>query len=359
MTDPIDDVTHLAPATIAEHLESLGAESIIGFDDILTQGPCYLDSDKHREQRLQHWETILTGIFDDEEDIEGYLSVFREGTLTVEQLVSKIQSASNDRRFVVWTTPTWEDRLFCWLAFYALDDAGIEPKRIATAEPRLARATDRQGYVPLKFLEPVELQAGFDDIFYPESIYIEAGARLWKTFVTTSPRQFAITIGHTLKFFPELESFADQYGAVFPNQLSETAERFELSQFDRALFKNFDVSDWRTCNEALTGDFITDYEHLTEMFIVSRIVQWGDEKSLPEPAFRVRTRDSDSRDPYQRLEFRLTEIGNTFLNQGLESGNQAPMLWIGGSRSYTSTKPWVRVVEDDNWWFERFDPEVD
>ncbi len=357
MSDQFDNVTHVAPATISEELAELGAESIVEFPDLLTHGPVSPKPKRHRKARLTYWRKLYESVTaaDAAGQVNQAMARLEDGYLTTEQIGSAAAHASSGGRIVVWTTPTFEDRLFLWFVFDALVEEGVSFERIATAEPRIAlpAAEDEDvRYASLRSLEFDEIASGFDDLFYPELVYVEAGANLWETFCSVSPRQFAISIPHTTKFFPEFAVFAEDYGRLFPMVQDQKAKRVELSEFDADLLGRLG-EEAKTGLEIIDDVFAEKYAFLDDLVHLARLRAW--EEADEEEPYVLAEANEGIDDVFEQFSYRITERGRELLEEGFDAGRKLPIFFVGDARLYAGKKPWVRVMSGDYWWFERFD----
>lgn len=180
MADTIQNVAHFTPSGVAGMLEELGAEVVVECGDTLSHGPARQNPKKHREKRLAYWRQLYRRVLggEDESSVDEAVAELEDSYLSAEQIGSKIDQYVEDRRIVIWSTPTLEDRLFLWLCFDAVQGVDVPANRIATAEPQFAVGPDEEEYFSLRDLEVDELVEGFDDRVYPKEIYIQAGAQL-------------------------------------------------------------------------------------------------------------------------------------------------------------------------------------
>jgi hypothetical protein len=358
MADQFETVAHLVPATISALLTELGAESVVEFPDLLTHGPVTTNPKKHRKRRLNYWRGLYESILDGDasQQIDAAMARLENGYLSIEQIGSAARRAAGDGRIVIWTTPTLEDRLFLWFAFHALLEEGVPAGRIATAEPRVAleEVEDEDvRYASLRGMQASELAEGFDELFYPVLVYVEAGANLWETFASVSPRQFALAIPHTTKFFPEFDVFAEDYGRLFPIVRGPRAKRVELSQFDHDLLGRLDVEEMRSGRAIIDDAFALKYTSLDELVFLARLRAWS-RADKESPYVLAAANEEASSDVFEQFSYRLTERGRALLDDGFEPGRKLPIFSVGDSRLYAGKKPWVRLLDGKHWWFERF-----
>ncbi len=358
MADQFDNVVHVAPSTIADTLCEFGAEKVVAFPDLLTHGPVSSKPKRHRKARLKYWRGLYRSLFSGEagEQVDAAMALLEGGYVSAEQLGSAAAKSAGGGRIVVWTTPSFEDRLFLWFVFDALTGEGVASDQIATAEPRVTLSEQANGstrYTSLRDLEADELVVGFDDRFYPELVYVEAGANLWETFASVSPRQFAISIPHTAKFFPEFPVFAEDYGRLFPVAEGGRARRLALSELDRDLLSQLDGGEAKTGGGVIGDTLADDYRFLDDLVLLARLRAWSlcDEGA---PYVDAQAQEGQE-DVFEQFTYRLTERGAELLETGFEPGRKLPIFFVGDARLYAGKKPWVRVVDGDYWWFERFD----
>lgn len=357
MSDTIQSVAHVAPSLIADDLREMGATRIVECPDILTHGPSTDDPKKHRKIRLKYWRKIYELILPPQkhQHIDEALAGFEDGYLSSEQLGSAARHAADGQRIVVWTSPAWEDRLMMWQILRGLVDQGVGADQIATAEVQTDMGEGEEPtFLSLRECGIDDLVAAFDDLFYPNTVYVDAGADLWSTFASASPRQWAIAIPHTTKFFPQMPHFAEQYGSLFPNA-DYANQRITLSEFDSALLASLDKTHMRTALDVTGGELLEDFGFFDDLVFPARLREWAlcdaDDPYVVEEAVH------EASDVFEMFRFRLTERGEQLVAEGCEPERRLPMLQIGDGRLYAGKKPWVRVVEGDVWFFERYDAE--
>ncbi len=348
--DTVQNVAHFVPPGQADRLEELGAEVVVEFGDTLTHGPSREDPKDHRERRLDYWRRVYETLLDGDGRVDEATDELASGYLSAEQLGSKAEQYADRRRLVVWTTPTFADRLFLWMCFDAFQKAGIAANRIATAEPQRPVSPDEREYFALRDLEADEVVEGFDNLIYPKEVYVQAGAQLWQTFSTGSPRQFAISIAHTEKFFPEIGTIGENYGAMFPVVDGEQAETIELSALDRTLLGVLDDDQWTTAFDVLGSEFVEQFHFVDDPAVGARLVEWA-EADEESPYLEWRATDEDR--IFERRAFRLTERGRRLLREGIDAEDELPVFEVGDCRIYAGPEPWVKVIEGEDWWFAR------
>ncbi len=361
MAESLNDAVHFAPTAAAQMLGELDVEHLVEFPDNLAHGPARLDPDRHREARLAYWRQMYEDL--GASSPETALAGLREGYLSTEQLGSVGSYHAGERRLVVWTTPTFSDRLFAWMAFDAFRRADIPAEQIATAEPQVpiepsaiepASTTEdvqAEGYFSLQELELEELLGGWEELFFPVDIYVQAGANLWETYASASPRQFAISVGHTEKFFPDIAQLADDYGQMFPSFDVAQTDRLELSPFDGCLLGALSGDEPRTAFDALGTSCLESMLFVDDLVVAWRLKRWADETE----AVALEACDEEA-GLFQRHTYTLTDVGRTWLESGAPVG-EIPLMEIGDCRVYGGPTPWARRVDDveDAWFFERFD----
>lgn len=355
MEDTIPQVAHVVPTGVADRLEELGAETVLEFADNLAHGPAHSEPKRHRELRLEYWRTLYERLLDDGDAASDAVDSLRDTYLSTEQLGSVIAHHAAERRVVLWSTPTLEDRLLLWFAFEAADRADVSIDRIATAEPQVAVTPEEEDYFALRDLEVEELAEGFDNLVYPEEIYAQTGAQLWQTFSSSSPRKFAISVPHTEKFFPNITNLAERYGWMFPVAESEDADRVSPSRLDCALLEAVPDDAWAPPMEILGGELVEDFHFIDDLAVAARLVDWAD-AAEDAPYLERRVEDPDG-GPFGHLAFRRTDRADRICEEGLGDQDEPPILLLGDCRVYAGEPPWTKVVDGDYWWFDRFDPD--
>lgn len=352
MVESFDEAAHVVPMGVGEQLEELGAEVVLEWPDNLAQGPASGEPREHRERRLDYWrgvyERAMPGADDDQ--ISTALAELEDGYMSTEQIGSVVGHHAGERPVLIWSTPTFQDRLFLWACFDAVRSLGVDD--VATVEPQVRDPIRAEEYLPLRELEVAELAEGLDTVLYPEEVYREAGADLWQTFATGSPREFAISIPHTEKFFPNIVDIGERYGTMFPRAEGEAARRVQLSEYDAALLGRLSTDEWREPTAVLGEEIIGRFGFVDDVVHVARLVDWS-EKSA-DSAY-VDDRKTDREGPFGGMEFRLTDRGTEVVDEGFEEEVDAPVFELGASRIYAGPTPWVKVVEGEHWWFERWE----
>jgi len=361
MAESLNDAVHFAPTAAAQILRELDVEHLVEFPDNLAHGPARVDPTRHREARLEYWRQMYDDL--DASSPDEALEGMREGYLSTEQIGSVGSHYAGDRRLVVWTTPTFSDRLFAWMVFDAFRRADIPAEQIATAEPRVpiepsatepaATTEDVQAeeYFSLQELELEELLEGWEELFFPVDIYVQAGANLWETYAAASPRQFAISVGHTEKFFPDIAQLAEDYGQMFPSFDVAKSERLELSAFDQCLLEALGGDETRSAFDVLGASCLESMLFIDDLVVAWRLKRWADETD----AVALEEHDEEA-GLFQRHIYTLTDAGRTWLESGAPVG-EIPLMEIGDCRVYGGPTPWARRVDEveDAWFFERFD----
>lgn len=354
MADTFQNVVHVVPAGVAERLRELGAEAFVEFPDTVSHGPSHDEPKRHRELRLAYWrELYQNSLGADESTIDEAVAELEGGYLSAEQLGSVMAHHAGERRVVIWSTPAFEDRLFLWMAFEAARDAGISVDRLATAEPHVPVPPDDDDHYALRDLELEELAEGFDELVYPKEIYARTGADLWQTFASASPRKFAISVPHTEKFFPNIETIAEQYGWMFPVAEGEDSETLKLSRFDRELLGAVPSDDWRTPFDILGEPFVEDFHFVDDLAMAARLVDWS--SAGDQGAYLERREEAEDGGPFQRFAFRRADGAERICDEGLLERDAPPVLRLGDCRIYAGAEPWTKVVDGEFWWFERFE----
>jgi len=353
MEDTFQNVVHVVPGGVADRLAELGAQQFVEYPDTLSHGPSEEDPKGHRQLRLEYWRGLYGNLLGGDASVDDPLEELREGYLSTEQVGSVMAHHAEERRVVVWSTPTFEDRLFLWFTFEAAREADLSVDRLATAEPRVPVSPDEEDHFALRDLEVGELAEGFDALVYPKEIYVRTGADLWQTFSSASPRKFAISVPHTEKFFPNIETIAEQYGWMFPVVRGEDSERLFPSRFDRNLLRAVPNEGWSTPFEVLGEPFVDDFHFVDDVAIAARLADWAETGG--EAGYLERREESPGGGPFDRFAFRRLEPADRICEEGFDGTDEPPVLKLGDCRIYAGAEPWAKVVDDEFWWFERFE----
>src|SRR5690554_1356195 len=368
-----EHVVDLAPSVTGGILKRLGAKSVLTYPDLLTHGPVSADSKRHRKERLKYLRAFYTSLYSgnpaaNKTQVDAAMRPLEGGYLTAEQFGSAAGRLAKGGRFVIWTTPTFEDRLFLWFACSALLQEGISPDRIGIAEPQILLPSPipaRARYANLRQLSDEDFEAEFDEVFYPEPIYIETAANLWETFASVSPRQLAVSVGHTRKFFPQFFVFIEDFANLFPRATEPPGRRrdtrsrhaLRLSEFDHDLFANLSDAEFRMADEVLDDDLLEKYAYLGELAALVRLREWGE--ATGEDASYLIVEPNPERapgdaDPMAQFRYRLSAAGRALFEDGFEAGRKLPIFTSGNARTYAGKKPWVSLKDESTWNFERF-----
>jgi hypothetical protein len=358
MQESLNDVVHFAPTAAAELLRELDVEHLVEFRDNLAHGPARLDPKRHREARLSYWRQMYEQL--GATSVDSALTGLQDGYLSTEQFGSIGRQHAKERQLVIWTTPTLSDRLFAWMLFDAFQRADIPADRLATAEPRVATGPETDRFFALRELQLDELMGGWEELFFPVEIYVQAGANLWETYASSSPRQFAISVGHTEKFFPDIATLAQDYGQMFPSVSSDATNsgageeeaRLELSPFDRCLLEAVDADGGATAFDVLGAECLESMLFVDDLVVAWRLNVWAEQTDLVEFADV-----EDGAGLFERHRYRLTETGRRWCDEGIPAEADIPLIEVGDCRVYGGPTPWARHVDEleDAWYFDRFE----
>lgn len=140
---------------------------------------------------------------------------------------------------------------------------------------------------------------------------------------------------------------------MFPTVEGEDAEQMWPSAFDRELLGLLSRETWETPFDLLVGEFVEQFHFVDDLAMVARLEAWAEEAD--EPPYVERRPVEDPAGLFERSEYRLTERGEALIEEGFGEEDSAPVLEMGNCRIYAGPTPWVRVVEGEHWWFERFE----
>ena len=150
--------------------------------------------------------------------------------------------------------------------------------------------------------------------------------------------------------FPDVDRVLEPYGWPFP---IVRRRRLEPSILDRIVLGRLDPTTWQRPLDVyrdVTRDetvFYTLWGSWGMSIVAGRLQEWA--RHRPDsPALESR-RGSE---PPDRIEYRLTSLGERILERGLDDPEEAPPFWIGGVPIHTSPY-WVRRVGSRGWRIER------
>jgi hypothetical protein len=211
--EPVHVILGMSAAGSLRHAG--GRESII-LHDPLCPGPCDANPARHLRKRRAY----LTGYIGPEvRPCKAPFNAVAESLLGSRQLAERIAAYPSDRPVVLWTCPSWTDRLAFWWVLDALKTGPVRPGRCWVAEPCLP-AVHRQDYhLPpsLGAFSPQEFKAAFADLRPLTTTVAQTGAALWRKYAAASPIEFDQARRTRSASFPDLREVAEAYGTFFPH----------------------------------------------------------------------------------------------------------------------------------------------
>jgi hypothetical protein len=263
-------------------------------------------------------------------------------------LAAALEAFPPDRPVVLWTAALWKEQLSFWWTLDAIRRAGLKPERFWVAQPRCTHTH----HTSLGCFNRAEMHRAFADRQPLSSEMLRSGASLWRKFAASSPRAFETARKNGSGPFPDLPTVAEVYGWFFPQAGSRSA-RLRLSVLDQALFDHLRADSWVRPIDCLMRDrrFVEDIIALLgDQWPLWRLHQWA-HHGADDPALLARSEQGAS--SWVNVSYRLTARGERMRVRGLETGHEAPPLFVGGCQVYGGNNPWVRRGGRARWRIER------
>jgi hypothetical protein len=249
-----------------------------------------------------------------------------------------------ERPVLLWTCPSWHDRLHLWWGLDALQRTRLSLDRFWIAQPAVEEgfapdnppAFSLGAYLPRCFRDA--------DVRPLDRETVKAGTSLWRAFAGRSPTAFTLVCRQGRRLFSDLPEVAGPYRSLFPRIVRR---RLMLSEFDQALLCGLRTSTWRTLVGMLRGDSRAfDFlGYFGDWYLIRRLREWAE-----TPAVQMRVTGDGNE--ITAVSFRLTAEGERLREQGMRAASEAPVMWIGGCRLYGNGPVWVRRNQDSYCRFE-------
>jgi hypothetical protein len=331
--------------------------------DTLSWGPCDRDPVRHGKKRRAHWlayDRLLLRTHPGlapriaRETAQGRRRVEKE-IFAAPELLKALAGHPLRRPIVLWTTPTWSDRLTLFWALDALHDLDIEKRAVWVAQPRWTSPRVPVSEASLGCFNPDQLQDAFALAQRLSGGMLEEGGALWRKYSWPSPLAFDEARRRGSQLFPELSQLAEVHGKHFP-RVSGRSRRLRLSELDELFLSRFRPDRWLRPIDCLKRPLIRDAVFTTlathgETFFTHRLRVWARERDPP-----LLQRDLPEGGHYHRVSYRLTPRGALLLERGLERPEEAPPLFTGGCLVYSGKRSWVRRDHRGAYRIERFGP---
>jgi hypothetical protein len=345
VTGTMADTVHvIRGASAAGSLKVAGAKEMICFDDPLCPSPCDVNPARHLKKRRSFFRSFADGYEGLEADLyNAYLPWMAGKILGANEFVTQVSGC--DRPVVLWTTPTFLDRLALWWALDAIQSSSLGSENFSVAEPALPKGHKAGPHLTVGCFAPVEFTAGFANRRPLKASVVRAGASLWQNFAAASPLRFDRARQTKSSSFPELKRVGEVYGRFFP-QFSRG--RLQLSKADQSLLETFGVAKWVRPVDVVKKNVDVDFfRFLGDFALLLRLHEWA-----ATPALLMR-RESDGTTYYNCVSYQLTALGQKLRKRGLDVPSEAPCMFLGGCRLYDTRQTWVRRNKGKEWWIER------
>ncbi|MFL5261924.1 MAG: DUF1835 domain-containing protein [Anaeromyxobacteraceae bacterium] len=295
----------------AEALRRAGAADVVVLRDLLSLGPCHPDPRRHAALRRAFWRAALRDL---------YPEVLRAAdparSIMGGHELARALARPPRRPVVLWTAPTWPERLalaFAAEALAAEPDAWLastrSPGASAGAPAQLARALARA----------VRLGPA-----------LAAMAKLWRAYAAPTRAALPHALAAAARSFPDLPRAARFHRDLFPGA---SHGQVRLSALDRFLLaahrRPASLRDLVRVHPRSARRFLSA---LGDVALDVRRHAWAALGALAAVAPAAAPAEA-------RL--RLTPLGRRLVREGLPSSDAAPPFHAGGCSVYAEG-PWPR-----------------
>ncbi len=333
-------------------------KQIATLGDPLFPGPCDRDAKLHVKKRKRFWNDIQATLYDWPSKRKSKPASRKDNGWTpivsASALGRRIAKYPADAKIVLWNMPSWHERLSLWWCLDTLNNLGIDWNRCLLQEmvfPDQAPLSVNE-YRSLGMFHPTEFASKLQSLSPLKASVARAGIALWRHFTSASPLAFDRVRRRGSKAFSDLAQVAERYRVYFPRMLEDDHSQLRLSEYDQTLFENFDSTRWFADFELLNrrkekADFFLEDG---DQVFCHRIHQWA-KYPKADPAFATRAVPG-ARNRHTSVEFRLSACGERLRDKGLRSVDEAPAIFVGGCKLFSSDRIWVRRIRGDEWWIE-------
>ena len=259
------------------------------------------------------------------------------------ELAYEIERRREEKPIVLWSSPTWGERLSLWWALDSLVRGDVDLDRVwladAATPTRVTRHPRREALALYESAEPLT-----DDT-------VGCGASLWRSFTASDPAPFDEERRAKNEAFPRLKAVCEPWGDWFP-RLVGRSRKVRLCDVDQWLLDSLSPDAWTRPYDVIAATEKSDLvQRLLDAYatpmIGARFRQW--EEHAPAGPAIVSQPVDEGTNALTKVEYQLTEVGERLRSQGLAEFGEAPPFWVGGCRLYSDRTPWIRRITGANW----------
>jgi hypothetical protein len=149
--------------------------------------------------------------------------------LTPHALVEALATHPPGLPIVLWTTPSWTDRLNLWWVCFAIQRTRLPLGRFRLAQPEPNPSQDFPAGESLGRYPPPRLAQAMETLASVTPELLRTGAALWRHFAGPDPVAFLAQLQAAASSYPEWPVYAAQFGLAFPRLLGATSRRLRLA----------------------------------------------------------------------------------------------------------------------------------
>ncbi|MCA9212227.1 MAG: hypothetical protein KDB27_04110 [Planctomycetales bacterium] len=294
--------SYIKPESVADavHIASFGTlgcisgiQYAIPLQDSLSFGPCDADPEKHLALRQQYWNSFEFDVpaaskSQARQNRRALDESYATSVYAQHQIENALSSFPSDAPIVLWSAPTWSDRLRLWWTLDALKYSNVAYERIWLADSRTPESEhhlvdhdviDSHGEGLLERAFSRLAQIGFERF--------HAGGSLWKKFSASSPVEFDNARRTGSRSYPELQGVCNEYGRFFPRLVRK---QLKLNDIDQFIFDSLSTDAWSRSYDVVAR-FIETYSIAAwcpARLVAFRLRQWLKHKSQSVLASQLR-----------------------------------------------------------------------
>jgi hypothetical protein len=313
---------HLAPGRVfAGFLRFAGYSGARAFCDVFSVGPVARSLPRLESLRRGFWGERVAGLSD-----------YRAG-----ELARVVDECRGDA--VLWTTPSWLNRLSLW---WLLDALGTGALGLPLAYS--SRAGVVSEYLQLSRREIAGCLSSARSI---DARMIAEARMLWRAFAAREPRGLVQLPWRSLRAFADARPLFAAYARVLPRErTSGRGPRWRLSWLDETLIRHFARRRWTTPHQWMRAEprAMDLFAERGDVDLLERMLELtqGRQALLESRAVPGKVGQ------WTRVELRLSEVGERALKLGIDDVGSIPARPIGGHAAYRSPR-WIAVRTGPRW----------
>lgn len=332
----LDAAVHLMPAH--QSLGSIPKLALIYCGDHLAVGPCNVDPLKHQEDRRAYFDgwpasptsnaKTKTGRLRRSADVPRRENCWSASNL--KELEEALNCASKSTPIVVWTSPSYVERLKLFWFIDSFERLQIDRTRVWISQ---SCGDDEPGGVSrsLGAHPDANLAEAFSKAFQVSNFDYDQLAKLWQYYACDDAANFDQQRRRPLDLAPFIGSDTNIYVDLFPQMDGDG--KLQLSSLDQSLLQLVPAEQFVTVAEVMIA-LASSRQNLQpcfgELIFLNRLCEFARAESSPLLELQI----VEGVNRLTQTRFKLTSCGKQVIAEGLSTMNDAPPMHVGGAIAY-------------------------